>query len=250
MSYFKVGEPYYKIGDWVNIILPEYGRKTIWKIIEIEFSPGELPIVKLKNVFYYDETVETTIDNIRPIQYLKKQNNKIEIKTVNNPRLEAFKKIFPDYYNHLIRGFLFDESLFNVFNDMTKRERNMSDLNDSKLIVKPFTFNIDILYDKIREESEGERDMYYLACDIKTKNIVACYTNIKNVIFNDPATIIFWKDGSKTVVKCGPDEKYDPEKGMAMAIAKRVYGTSETGGNYYNIFKEWLPEEKAVLNFE
>lgn len=62
---------------------------------------------------------------------------------------------------------------------------------------------------------------------------------IKKVIFNDPATIILWKDGTKTVVQT-QGEDYDPEKGMAMAIAKKALGNE---GNYYDIFKEWLPEE-------
>lgn len=64
---------------------------------------------------------------------------------------------------------------------------------------------------------------------------------IKKVIFNDPATIIIWQDGSKTVVKCSENETYDPEKGMAMAIAKKALGNS---GNYYNEFKKWLPKEE------
>lgn len=63
---------------------------------------------------------------------------------------------------------------------------------------------------------------------------------IKRVIFNDPATIIFWSDNTKTVVKA-QDEAYDPEKGMAMAIAKKALGNQ---GNYCNIFKKWLPEEE------
>ena len=42
---------------------------------------------------------------------------------------------------------------------------------------------------------------------------------IKNVIFNDPATIVFWEDGTKTVVKCQDGDEFDPEKGLAMAIA-------------------------------
>ena len=63
---------------------------------------------------------------------------------------------------------------------------------------------------------------------------------ITNVIFNDPATIVFWADGSKTVVKCQEHEVYDPEKGLAMAIAKKTFGNK---GNYYNTFKKWLPEE-------
>ena len=63
---------------------------------------------------------------------------------------------------------------------------------------------------------------------------------IKKVIFNDPATIVFWDDGSKTVVKAH-DEMFDPEKGLAMAISKKLLGNK---GNYYNEFKKWLPEER------
>lgn len=62
---------------------------------------------------------------------------------------------------------------------------------------------------------------------------------IKDVIYNDPATIVFWEDGTKTVVKC-KNEKFDPEKGLAMAFSKKMLGNK---GNYYNIFKKWLPEE-------
>ncbi len=60
---------------------------------------------------------------------------------------------------------------------------------------------------------------------------------IEKVIFNPPATIIIWDDKTKTVVKAQEDEPYDPEKGMAMCIAKHIYGDC---GSYYNIFSEWL----------
>lgn len=45
---------------------------------------------------------------------------------------------------------------------------------------------------------------------------------IKKVIVNGPATIILWNDGTKTVAKCSPDETFDPEKGVAMAIAFKI----------------------------
>ena len=64
---------------------------------------------------------------------------------------------------------------------------------------------------------------------------------INKVIFNEPATIVMWSDGSKTVVKA-QDEKFDPEKGLAMAISKKFFGNS---GSYYNNFKKWLPKEEA-----
>lgn len=86
---------------------------------------------------------------------------------------------------------------------------------------------------------------------------------IKKVIFNPPATIVLWGDGTKTVVKandrCGHTvtatsysdngetkteeieigELYDPEKGLAMCIAKKALGNK---GNYYNEFKRWLED--------
>ena len=66
---------------------------------------------------------------------------------------------------------------------------------------------------------------------------------IKNVIFNDPATIVFWEDGTKTVVKCQDGDEFDPEKGLAMAIAKKAYGNK---GSYCNKLKKWLPKEERV----
>ena len=62
---------------------------------------------------------------------------------------------------------------------------------------------------------------------------------IKKVKFNPPATIVFWTDNTKTVVKC-KGEDYDPEKGLAMCICKKVLGDK---GNYYEVFKKWLPKE-------
>lgn len=51
---------------------------------------------------------------------------------------------------------------------------------------------------------------------------------IKKVIFNDPATIVYWTDGTKTVVKRQPgDKKFDPEKGLAMAYVKHELGLKE-----------------------
>lgn len=51
----------------------------------------------------------------------------------------------------------------------------------------------------------------------------------KKVIYNDPATIVLWADGSKTVVKCDPKDKYDKTKGLALCFMKKALGnTSRT----------------------
>lgn len=62
--------------------------------------------------------------------------------------------------------------------------------------------------------------------------------SIKNVYFNDPVTVVMWEDGTKTIVRCGENEEYDPEKGLAMAISKKALGNK---GSYYDEFKKWVP---------
>lgn len=62
---------------------------------------------------------------------------------------------------------------------------------------------------------------------------------IVNVIFNEPATIVFWSDGTKTVVKAQNGEKFDKEKGLAMAIIKKSLGNK---GSYFNEIKKWTGE--------
>ena len=66
--------------------------------------------------------------------------------------------------------------------------------------------------------------------------------DIKNVIFNPPATIVLWADGTKTVVKAKKGETYDSEKGLAMAISKKALGNR---GNYYNVFSKWITKDEV-----
>lgn len=72
----------------------------------------------------------------------------------------------------------------------------------------------------------------------------AMLDKIEKVIFNNPATIVFWSDGTKTVVKC-ENENFDPEKGLAMAISKKLLGDNQ--GYYYEVFKKWIPREESKV---
>ena len=67
---------------------------------------------------------------------------------------------------------------------------------------------------------------------------------IPDVIFSNPATIVFWEDGTKTVVKCQKGNIYDKEKGLAMAIAKKALGTNKSKSNYCYVFEKWCKGEK------
>lgn len=54
---------------------------------------------------------------------------------------------------------------------------------------------------------------------------------IKSVRFDGPATIVFWEDGTKTVVKCTEKDLFNKETGIAMATLKKIFGES------YSVYK-------------
>ena len=95
----------------------------------------------------------------------------------------------------------------------------------------------DIINEKARD-AEKELNGYIKE---KAKTKIRTFNNrIDRVVFNDPATIIFWKNGDKTVVKCQPGEIYDEEKGLALAIIKHEIGNN--CGCFNDIFKKWIEE--------
>ena len=49
---------------------------------------------------------------------------------------------------------------------------------------------------------------------------------IDKVVFNNPATVVFWNDKTKTVVKCRDNDEFNEVYGLAMAVAKKYFGSS------------------------
>lgn len=66
---------------------------------------------------------------------------------------------------------------------------------------------------------------------------------VRDVIFNPPATIVFWEDGTKTVVKCSKDDTYDLERGFELAFLKRVLGS---GSALRKLIRDWVEPEKEL----
>ena len=59
----------------------------------------------------------------------------------------------------------------------------------------------------------------YPRCEGKKTDSATNTAAIKDVIFAPPATIVYWSDGSKTVVKCSETDVLDPDK---VQLADRV----------------------------
>ena len=108
-----------------------------------------------------------------------------------------------------------------------------------------------------KNNSTTKAEILSTADKIKLAGITASATSIpkptnylpeiKNVKFNGPATIVFWADGTKTVVKCQDGDDYSEEIGLAMCIVKKVFGNTS---KYNDIFKKWCPRYDAETDDE
>lgn len=86
----------------------------------------------------------------------------------------------------------------------------------------------------------GRKEAFLVTAGIfNDTDIIDLMPKIKDVKFHEPATIVFWDDGTKTVVKTQDGEPFDKEKGLAMAFIKRVF---ENNRCYYEMFKKYCEE--------
>ena len=63
-------------------------------------------------------------------------------------------------------------------------------------------------------------------------------SGIEKVIFNPPATIVIWKDGSKTVVKCKEGDQFDEWAGLSLCICKKILGK-----DFHRFFRKYCEED-------
>ena len=70
---------------------------------------------------------------------------------------------------------------------------------------------------------------------------------VDKIIANPPATIVFWKNGDKTVVKCSPDDEFDIEKGVAVAFLKYMFGNT---GKFNELFRNLKDDIGVVYQSE
>jgi len=109
---------------------------------------------------------------------------------------------------------------------------NIKKSNDISISIDDYNKMLNTI-EKLRKEKVDLQEIVYDAYfGHKYKNL----PEVKEVLYHKPATIIFWKDGTKTVVKAQNKEKYDKEKGFVMAYIKKILGNE---GNYYEEVKRW-----------
>ena len=92
--------------------------------------------------------------------------------------------------------------------------------NDMRKDNKPMSSDVKKILNSIYGRENAMRKGYIYRPSKENNSMVP-----NQIIFNPPATIVFWKDGTKTVVKCAEGEKFDPYTGFCYAFTEHFLGS-------------------------
>lgn len=133
---------------------------------------------------------------------------------------------------------MFLDAVANIFNEAletyTSSNKNVKS-KESKETKKPI----------VKVEPKKVATPTFYSKRNETKFTPLYMPRIREVMFNDPATICWFEDNSKTVAVAGHGDKYDKETGLAICMLKRVLGNKEYRRImdkccYHNVNKENL----------
>ena len=70
---------------------------------------------------------------------------------------------------------------------------------------------------------------------------------VEKVIYQNPATVVFWSDGTKTTTKAEKGDEYNPTAGLAICYMKKMLGNAKACDEMVR----WLPNsDKEVLTYK
>ena len=69
---------------------------------------------------------------------------------------------------------------------------------------------------------------------------------IKQVMYYDPATIVFWSDGTKTVSKCREGDVYSEECGLMICVMKKIMGATKV----HELMHDWISYEQNEVTLK
>lgn len=82
----------------------------------------------------------------------------------------------------------------------------------------------------------SETDENGYKCEVETKLRIpkSWVPHPERIIYNGPATIVFWDDGTKTVVKRAKKDKDNKYNAFCAALAIKLYGSNSAVSRYVN----------------
>lgn len=114
--------------------------------------------------------------------------------------------------------------------------------------------NFDTIVGEVKIMLDNNKEVRRILRDIENGNYLLPPTlfsgnvylpEIKRVIYHKPATVIVWKDGTKSVVKCDEVDEYSKEVGYLLCVLKKILPNKA----FYNILETFYTN-KGVREYE
>lgn len=130
-------------------------------------------------------------------------------------RLEAYNSILDrSHHKEPLGVYLDSDDVKRLYDRISRWGNEMRKGN------KPMSSDVKRILNSIYGRENAMRKGYIYKYPEKNNSMVP-----NQIIFNPPATIVFWKDGTKTVVKCSEGEKFDPYTGFCYAFTEHFLGS-------------------------
>lgn len=192
-----------------------------------------------KFVYIYNPATHTNRHNVflyHKVSRAEEENSMAVLKYFDNCD-EAYK--YTDDVSLLTTDLLNENTLAERLNRIVYTNTRESYMDNTAYSRMKDRIKNDVAFRRNKLEEEEEN---YIVNDTKATVDYWAWVprpQIEKVIINNPATIIFWSDHTKTMVKAPSKRKYDVEKGISMCIAKKFLSKKE----YHNLCKI----EKSLL---
>lgn len=187
----------------------------------------------------------------------------INVISVNGTKMNFLNPINVSYYSTFVNHM--NNCEYTIYTiDVPKKYLNFKITHNDYMYIKDIYNNVAKIFlrksiDKLFQNNKEENNMTTktsIEITATSKDISKTFVDkrptseIKEVIFHYPATIVYWTDGTKTVVKCQKNEtSFDREKGLAMAIAKRFLKKTMRSHWYDMCFEKYLDVDTNPCKF-
>ncbi len=230
----SVQDPYFNIGDRVCVVRPIGNDKFLkfGTIIKREIDttlPNSLPMYDIWTIngHFYRGVVETNLSHLSLASWMTAwkewQHSRIKDAWINRDKELSYNFLKNEFTNKKENNMPTASDLltsvssaFSCTGSITANPSNLLMPNYSGISAKVFTCDELPSVDTKKNEKKEEK---------KTVYIPHAY-RVKRIIYNDPATIVFWNDGTKTVVKRGEKETFNKYTAFCAALAKKMYGNN------------------------
>lgn len=152
---------------------------------------------------------------------------------MKNEKIKMTNKLMADSNGELYLVFDEGDDSISLGNLMQKMESGL-DTNMNKKMDK----NTEKLYEINKFSKFGGAFLQH--CPGSLRNV-----HITKVLYNNPATVVWWSDGTLTRNICPDDALYNPDSGLAFCWLKKMFD----GDDIARLFHDWaMPDDKDGKN--